>query len=252
MEKTYGADRAAVEAKIARLRFDWKTFDPDNCSVIYGIPTPVDPSPTLCTEVELDFSVAANNARIMPGSYVASEWAEYGLTLSAAGGYGNRPRVFDTSNPGKDNSIGDPDLGAPNNQCNPPGPGVGDGGKPGQKWQNCEPLGNVLIVQEKNDLMNIPDDNMDGGTIVFNFNPPAEYVSKIGLLDVDYETEIIVLFSTDSGRSATRKFNVPIRGDNSHQVLSIDTPNVTQLTLVMERSGAVSSISFCYNDRGQS
>jgi hypothetical protein len=166
-------------------------------------------------------------------------------------GYGNRPRVFDTSNPGPNNSIGDPDLGAPNKKCKPPGPGVGDGGKPGQEWQNCAPLGNVLIVQEKNRLMNIPDDNRDGGSIIFNFDPPAEYVSKIGLLDVDYETSIIVSFLTDSGGSATRKFSVPIRGDNSHQVLSIETPNVKQLTLVMERSGAVSSISFCYNGREQ-
>ena len=167
-------------------------------------------------------------------------------------GYGNRPRVFDTSNPGKDNSIGDPDLGAPNNKCNPPGPGVGDGGKPGQEWQNCEPLGNVLIVQERNNRMDIPDDNRDGGAIVFDFDPPAKYVSKIGLLDVDYETKIIVLFSNDSGVSDTREFNVPLRGDNSHQIVSINIPNVEQLTLVMERSAAVSSISFCYNDHEQS
>jgi hypothetical protein len=51
--------------------------------------------------VEVDFSVTANNSPVSRGGYVENEWAEFGLTLSAAGGYGTRPRVFDTANPGK-------------------------------------------------------------------------------------------------------------------------------------------------------
>lgn len=35
LASTYGASKAAVEAKIARLRFDWATFDPNNCTVVY-------------------------------------------------------------------------------------------------------------------------------------------------------------------------------------------------------------------------
>jgi len=31
----FGADKAAAEAKIAKLRFDWATFDPSTCTVIY-------------------------------------------------------------------------------------------------------------------------------------------------------------------------------------------------------------------------
>jgi membrane-associated phospholipid phosphatase len=32
---TYGSNKAAVEAKISRLRFDWKSFSPEACTVTY-------------------------------------------------------------------------------------------------------------------------------------------------------------------------------------------------------------------------
>lgn len=37
LAEVYGADKAAVEAKIARLRFDWATYFPEDCSVVYGV-----------------------------------------------------------------------------------------------------------------------------------------------------------------------------------------------------------------------
>jgi hypothetical protein len=115
------------------------------------------------------------------------------------------------------------------------------------KGANCSPLGNALIVQEMNDMMDVPDDNVDGGTIVFDFDPKATYVSSIGLLDVDYKTLITVLYMTASGEMAEPKnIQVPQLGDNSYQLLSIDTDNVVQLVLRMTRSAGVTSITFCY------
>jgi hypothetical protein len=115
------------------------------------------------------------------------------------------------------------------------------------KGANCSPLGNALIVQEVNDMMNVPDDNVDGGTIVFDFNPKATRVSSIGLLDVDYKTLITVQYMTESGEMAEpKKIQVPQLGDNSYQLLSIDTNNVMQLVLRMTRSAAVTSLTFCY------
>ena len=35
LAEEYGANATAVEAKIAKLRFDWKTFSPENCTVVY-------------------------------------------------------------------------------------------------------------------------------------------------------------------------------------------------------------------------
>lgn len=84
------------------------------------------------------------------------EWAKFGLVLSASGGNGDRPRLFDTENPRCEDGGGDPDLGAPNKACTPPGEGVGEGGTPDGNGPNCDPLGNVLIVQEPG--TSCPDD----------------------------------------------------------------------------------------------
>jgi hypothetical protein len=36
LSEVYGANAKAVEAKIAKLRFDWKTFSPEKCTVVYS------------------------------------------------------------------------------------------------------------------------------------------------------------------------------------------------------------------------
>lgn len=195
----------------------------------------------------MDSSVSAGGQVVPAGAYVEDEWAEFGLTLSATGGFGTLPRVIDTANPGESNDTGDPDLGAPNIYFSPPGPGVGEGGKPGIKGANCSHLGNALIVQEVNDMIDVPDDSGNGGTIVFDFNPKATYVSSIGLLDVDYKTLITVQYMTAGGEVAEPKnIQVPQLGDNSYQLLSIDADNVVQLVLRMTRSAAVTSLTYCY------
>jgi hypothetical protein len=114
--------------------------------------------------------------------------------------------------------------------------------------ENCSPLGNALIVQEKNDDMSIPDDNVDGGMIMFDFDPKATYVKNIGLLDVDYETMIIITYMSESDEMEEKRISVPLLGDNSYQLVSIDTDNVMQLVVAMRRSAAVTSITFCYTE----
>jgi len=193
----------------------------------------------------VDFDFAADGTPIPPGAYLENEYAEYGLTLSATGGFGTLPRTLDTANPG-DEMFGDPDLGAPNEFCKPPGPGTGVGGIPGAEGENCNPLGNVIIIQEDNDDVSIPDDNVDGGTIVFDFEKPALLVEDIALLDIDYETKIVVYYLTPGGNMSQKTINVPLLGDNSYQVVSIDTENVKQIVVMTVRSLGVASISFCY------
>jgi hypothetical protein len=99
------------------------------------------PTPDAYIEIDLDFS------SLVKGEYVDPQFAALGLTLSASGGEDTRPRVFDTSDP-VDGTCGDPDLGSPNMRCENPGPGTGEEGEPDGKGPNCNPLGNVLIVQE--------------------------------------------------------------------------------------------------------
>lgn len=105
------------------------------------------------------------------------------------------PRLFDTANPGTVEA-GDPDLGAPNERCDGGGPGRGEGGEPGEPGENCEEQGLALIVQERNDLPLVPDDNVNGGEITFHFSPKADYVFSLGILDVDYPVSIYVRATT--------------------------------------------------------
>ena len=185
----------------------------------------------------IDFSESASGTPLYGGIYVGNEWDEFGLILSSSGGYGTRPRLFDTSKPGNED-YGDPDLSSPNEHCNPPGPGTGLGGIPGAAGENCHFLGNVLIIQEDNDDTAIPDDNVNGGVITFDFPNIVSKVYEIGLLDIDYAASITVVHETKY-RVKETTIHVPILGDNSVQVVPINYRNVRQIRLKVSRSGAV-------------
>lgn len=220
-------------------------------------PPPPPPSPPLseskdCVTRVIDFSDTAAGARLRRGQYVANEWEEYGLKLSSSGGFGTKPRVFDTANPGKEKA-GDPDLGSPNEHCRNGGPGRGDGGKPGSLGANCKALGNVLIIQEPgNSDMSIPDDNVKGGAIKFDFAKTTKaFVFEIGLLDVDYECYVDVVYHIGN-TMAERTIDVPLLGDNSFQKVPINMANVKHISVRASRSAAVTHISFCsFADDGE-
>lgn len=194
-----------------------------------------------CADVVINFDSDDSDSPLAPGMYVSNEWSKYGLSLSASGGLGTLPRLFDSSEP-----IGDRDLGAPNNRCTPPGPGVGEGGEPGTPGENCSPLGNVLIIQEVNDDPSVPDDQRGGGAIVLDFNEPINYFYEIGLLDIDKpNSTITVVFENSIGDLEEKEIPIPELGDNSKQTLPINIANVLKLTLNLKDSGAVTYIRFC-------
>jgi hypothetical protein len=139
-----------------------------------------------------------NGTAIPGGTYVQDQWlAAYGLLLSACGGFGDAPRLFNTSDIG-DELIGDSDLGSPNQFCSPSGPGVGAGGKPDQPGENCVPQGNVLIIQEEDTEQ--PDDSEDGCCITFDFINKVEYVYEIGLMDIDTRPPSVFCIKTKMTR----------------------------------------------------
>jgi hypothetical protein len=216
-------------------------------SLTYCIPPSPTPPPTpatdICTEVDIDFSVSADNTPISRGDYVSDDWAGVGLVLSASGGLGDVPRIFDTSNPG-DELFGDIDLGSPNEKCEGGGPGKGKGGVPSAPGANCVPLGNALIIQEVNDNPNVPDDNVDGGKITLEFPDEAKYVYEMGLLDIDYAATLTVYHRTDEGVTKT-VFNLQLLGDNAAQVQEINIENVQKMVLNLSRSGAITYLSYC-------
>lgn len=179
------------------------------------------------------------------GAYVESEWAAYGMTLSAAGGFGTLPRIFDSANPGDKESGGDAGLGAPNEKCRPPGPGVGMGGEPEEPGANCSPLGNVLIIQGNTTDTSIPDPSEEGGMILFDFDPKATYVKDMGFLNVDCDIVVTVLYVTETGDMAEKNIRVRVQGGNSYVLIDILTENVVQIVVTMECPGAITSITIC-------
>jgi hypothetical protein len=134
-----------------------------------------------CPIVNLDFST------LDPGEYITGQLADtYGVTIKARGtrneGYtpGGAARVFDTNYPIDGQGNGDPDLGSPNGSCG--GPGKGYGGEMGSQYENCIPLNNVLVVQDRDQAQ--WSDNCGGGYIEFRFTDKV-FIKELALLDID-------------------------------------------------------------------
>lgn len=202
------------------------------------------PSQFCNDRVFIGFETAGNGTRLAEGAYVKDEWKiRYGLTVSASSASGftpeGMPRIFDTSNPGTINSGGDADLGSPNNRCLRGGPGVGDGGQPGE---NCVPQGNVLIIQESNKVS--VDDNAQGGRICFDFESLVE-VFAIGFIDISPGTGNFVVVT--SGTSGSTTTIIPGLGENAVETVRINKIGVSRVCANLIAEGGITGISFCNN-----
>jgi len=209
-------------------------------------PTPT-PGPTttpipnnLCTT--LDFDTYPDGSLVNRGDVITNQWAEWGVHVQAINNNSSHPNkamIFDTANP----TGGDPDLGAPHKDFN--GPGDGNGGKRGAPGQNDQALGKILIIAEDNDS-NDPDDEADGGQIIFTFAEPRE-VDGVSILDIDsYEADSVIK-AYDSNNNLLKTAQILGLGNNSYQLVSIDTDNVSRLEVHFTGSGSIPEISFCEN-----
>jgi hypothetical protein len=147
-----------------------------------GKPTmPPIPYTSDCEMTRLDFS------GLTRGAYIRNQLkTQYGISIYASswgGGYrpGGAARIFDSSNPGS-YELGDPDLGSPNESCDGGGPGIGLGGAKGSEFENCKPLGNLLVVQSENKAT--PDDHEKGSQIEFTLDYPG-VLHNITIIDND-------------------------------------------------------------------
>ena len=143
-----------------------------------------------CQTYEIDFEGFARGEKITNQLF-----DDYGVSVSC---YNNNKykqygcRIFDTAVPvgnwpySSCQDCGDKDLGSPNYSCG--GPGWGDAGKVGQPHENCEALGNVLVVDE-NGPHYPPDDSIYGGKMIFDFEHPVN-TKEICFLDVDGEGKV--------------------------------------------------------------
>jgi len=137
-----------------------------------------------CPYVNLDFE------GLQAGQYITSELKQkFGVTIKAWSGKGaitpgGAARVLDTANnpAGSDNKALSPNTG-----CG--GMGNGAGGSPTSRFANCEPLGNILVVQYTG--YDAPRSNYDRSYISFTFDEAvnlrtAVFAESIGGLNSSY------------------------------------------------------------------
>jgi hypothetical protein len=173
---------------------------------------------------------------LKPGKTITNHIA-MGVTTSIqaynATGKPAQAMIFDSAKP----TGGDFDLGTPHISFQ--GPGKGKAGKKGKLFQNSDPKGNILIISEDGDENN-PDDNANGGFLVFQFSEPI-YLDSVGLLDNDDST-LFSVTSEDGSESHTYNAN---GGNNSFELVKIGKPAVTQLVVTFAGSGAITEINTC-------
>jgi hypothetical protein len=172
-----------------------------------------------------------------------------GLTVIAVEGNTVRDvNVFNSSSIKSANTTDDPDLGSPNQFCPGGGPGVGNGGKPEAPFSNCEPQGNLLIIQNPANAENDPNDNGSGGCLFFKFERLVEVVN-MGLLDMDEIATVTVI--DDTNNVITSFQSPPNVGNNGFWPVNKTAPaaflgadDVKLIQVCMKNSGAVSSIEY--------
>ena len=178
----------------------------------------------------------------LPGGGTAPGTLFADFTVSVINNYGPQScLVYDSANP----TGGDFDLGTPNQDFG--GPGIGTGGQAGMPGENSVPLGNLLIIAEdiidgdSDGLVDDPDDDAHGGTIIFEFDYVVD-LQYVTIVDIDAETldygtfEFGAFIGGGSGSDL---------GNNSVQTIDL-TPffSVDRLEVHFSSSGAIGEIAF--------
>jgi hypothetical protein len=160
----------------------------------------------------------------------------------------NPVNVFDSTNIASNRTGDDPDLGAPNQECMGGGPGFGIGGEPDAAFPNCEPQGNLLIIQNENLDASIPNDSAHGGCLVFDFTQPMNLIN-FAILDIDEPSSANITATNSNQVELPTIFSPPGIGDNGFwpanttQALS-SFVDIEQMIVCFPGSGALSFIHY--------
>lgn len=208
------------------------------------------------------------------GEYVRDQYFEtHGLMVTAvakgtkgftpvAGAHeseGGAARAFDTARPrGNDQGDlgictqwqGDKRLGSPNKHCpnvsNAKGthtggrPFLADGVTP-NPFSNCEPLGNVLIIQEVESTC--PQTSSHGGAIEFEFVTPVRFLMT-KLLDLPTGGSGVTQLEVTYNGGTTEIVPIPGAGSNGVADIVVDKDNVTKISVAFDCYGSVANIVF--------
>ncbi|MEM9218707.1 MAG: PPC domain-containing protein [Cyanobacteria bacterium P01_F01_bin.150] len=100
-------------------------------------------------------------------------------------------------------------------------------------------LGNVLIISEDGDSAD-PDDNIDGGTLMFDWDGTVN-IASLGLLDIEESGGTITLYGADD-TTVLSTIEIPALGDSSLQSIDIGTADVGKMNVMLAGSGAITEI----------
>ena len=206
---------------------DWGcTFEAPLCVAADGTGVPHDHAGAKCVAVcesgfpaVVDFDTDATGTPIPPGSYVTD--LKYGFTIAAKtlqrqGGYViEGPRLYDSD-------------------------GIG-----GEDTDLEQGFGNVLVIQETEG--GEPDDNEQGGTIIFNFDTPTDIVRML-LLDTEKSPVLSLTTANDGPKSVVG----PAVEDGQSATVDIDAEGVIEMKTKFRGSGAIGALKIClpcYNTR---
>lgn len=170
---------------------NFEVFFIDNVE-IYGVPIRLDFETNELvggTPLGNGWGQGTDNAQIFNATN--QPYADDGITITGfeAGSPGNPVMVFDSNNL----TGGDTDLGSPNPGFNYAGgqqcPGgqigaVGSAGVIGGPGENCQPLGNILIISENGNTQ-FPNDSASGGIITISFHRPVLFTAGMFLDDIE-------------------------------------------------------------------
>jgi hypothetical protein len=124
------------------------TTEPSSSRISF-LPTYLPTISPECGFISCGFEALVENQLITAGSAQAARLSKScRMTVSFANALASGINVFNSSNvQGPGVARGDFDLGSPNENCRPAGPGIGSGGRPNSRFPNCNPQGNMLILQ---------------------------------------------------------------------------------------------------------
>jgi hypothetical protein len=188
---------------------------------------------TTCVDANFDY--------IPAGTQLMSQYSGFTLTAINASGGPDKAIVFDSLNPTGD----DTDLRTP-------GTGIG----------NDTALGGLAIIAENDSdsdgdgLVDDPDDNAAGGTLVFDFACSLQ-VTEVSLVDIEEQNANIELINfvdhdadpfTPPILDIVHTATVPSLDDNSVQTIDLsDAPFAVQMRVNLPGSGAVNNVNYCIN-----
>ena len=193
-----------------------------------------------------DFNTLTAGVPLTDASQTLALEADCLLSVSVSDTVDNNVlNIFDSSNILSDNNKNDPDLGTPNRACPGGGPGKGTGGKPDAAFPNCEPEGNLLIIQNESIDPSEPNDSAYGGCILFEFVQPVTLLD-FGVMDIDEAMNVETTLTDASGDvfSFPSPENI---GDNGHwkvaTTMDLSTfADVVSMKVCLPGSGAISFI----------